>query len=287
MRPSKIGTCLRFTESRLPASVVIPICGGRWTADRLQCPKSSMRFRFSTLALLVNLLSGHGLVACATDGNNTTTGPSATVADTDACDGITSCSTEAPEATTSSTDSSPPAGSNPTAGPSAQATTAGPNSVAPSSSGGTPTSGGGASATSDPVPGLGGVPGVAGGGAGEGASGNGASTNGGAGGSNTAQGGDNAGGAATQGGASGAGAPSTGGSAGQASAPGRDARRMLLRDEGISQLSYVNLAAPAENWHVTVPVGRDMQLVGAGRVMIGTETATRSARSATALKSTH
>ena len=49
-----------------------------------------------------------------------------------------------------------------------------------------------------------------------------------------------------------------------------DARRLLLRDEGLSQLCYVNLANPATNWYVPVPAGRDMQLVGNGRVLIGT-----------------
>ena len=47
-------------------------------------------------------------------------------------------------------------------------------------------------------------------------------------------------------------------------------RRLLLRDEGLSQLSYVNLADPNSNWYVPVPAGRDMQLVGSGRVLIGT-----------------
>jgi len=45
---------------------------------------------------------------------------------------------------------------------------------------------------------------------------------------------------------------------------------MLLRDEGISQLSYIDIANPANNWYVPVPPGRDMQLVGNGRVLIGT-----------------
>lgn len=46
--------------------------------------------------------------------------------------------------------------------------------------------------------------------------------------------------------------------------------RLLLRDEGLSQLSYVDLANPTANWYVPVPAGRDMQLVGDGRVLIGT-----------------
>jgi hypothetical protein len=48
--------------------------------------------------------------------------------------------------------------------------------------------------------------------------------------------------------------------------------RLLLRDEGISKLSYVDLAKLDKNWYVTVPAGRDIQLVGKGRVLIGTGT---------------
>jgi hypothetical protein len=50
-----------------------------------------------------------------------------------------------------------------------------------------------------------------------------------------------------------------------------DQRELLLRDEGNSQLHYVNLGNTSANWHVDVPAGRDMQLVGSGRVMIGTD----------------
>lgn len=49
-----------------------------------------------------------------------------------------------------------------------------------------------------------------------------------------------------------------------------DNRQMILRDEGLSQLSYVNPRNPSQNWYVPVPAGRDLQLVGNGRVMIGT-----------------
>jgi hypothetical protein len=45
---------------------------------------------------------------------------------------------------------------------------------------------------------------------------------------------------------------------------------MILRDEGLSQLSYVDLSNPSKNWFVTVPAGRDLQLVGNGLVLIGT-----------------
>lgn len=49
-----------------------------------------------------------------------------------------------------------------------------------------------------------------------------------------------------------------------------DGRRLLLRDEGLSQLSYVDIANPTANWYVPVPAGRDLQLIGQGRVLIGT-----------------
>ena len=49
-------------------------------------------------------------------------------------------------------------------------------------------------------------------------------------------------------------------------------RKLLLRDEGLSKLSYVDLAKPENNWFVTIPAGRDLQLVGKGRVLIGTGT---------------
>ena len=48
--------------------------------------------------------------------------------------------------------------------------------------------------------------------------------------------------------------------------------QFILRDEGLSQLSYVDMANPSNNWYVPVPPGRDQQLVGHGRVMIGTTT---------------
>ena len=49
-------------------------------------------------------------------------------------------------------------------------------------------------------------------------------------------------------------------------------RRLLLRDEGLSQLSYVDIGNPTSNWYTPVPSGRDLQLVGNGRVLIGTGT---------------
>ena len=47
-------------------------------------------------------------------------------------------------------------------------------------------------------------------------------------------------------------------------------RRLLLRDEGISQLSYIDMANPKNNWYTPIPTGRDIQLVGQGRVLVGT-----------------
>ena len=51
----------------------------------------------------------------------------------------------------------------------------------------------------------------------------------------------------------------------------RNTRQMILRDEGNELLHRVNLNAPATNWTVEIPKGRDLQLVGKNRVMIGTE----------------
>lgn len=47
-------------------------------------------------------------------------------------------------------------------------------------------------------------------------------------------------------------------------------RKMLLRDEGLSKLSYVDLSNPSKDWFVTVPLGRDLQLIGNEKVLIGT-----------------
>ncbi len=52
--------------------------------------------------------------------------------------------------------------------------------------------------------------------------------------------------------------------------PDYNTRKLILRDEGLSQLSYIDLANPAANWFVPVPAGRDLQPVGNGRVLIGT-----------------
>ncbi len=56
-----------------------------------------------------------------------------------------------------------------------------------------------------------------------------------------------------------------------ATAFGQSAKRhFLLRDEGISQLAYIDEANPNNNWYTPLPTGRDMQLVGNGRVLVGT-----------------
>lgn len=47
-------------------------------------------------------------------------------------------------------------------------------------------------------------------------------------------------------------------------------RKLLLRDEGLSQLSYVDMANPSASWYTPIPPGRDIQLIGKGRVLIGT-----------------
>ena len=51
-----------------------------------------------------------------------------------------------------------------------------------------------------------------------------------------------------------------------------NARKLILRDEGLSQLSYVDLSDSSKNWYAAVPAGRDLQLVGDGKVLIGTGT---------------
>ena len=47
--------------------------------------------------------------------------------------------------------------------------------------------------------------------------------------------------------------------------------KFILRDEGISQLSFEDTRHPENNWYVPIPKGRDMQLIGKGLVLIGTE----------------
>jgi hypothetical protein len=48
-------------------------------------------------------------------------------------------------------------------------------------------------------------------------------------------------------------------------------QRLLLRDEARSMVSYVEVGNPAAGWQIAVPYGRDLQLVGDGRFLIGTD----------------
>jgi len=48
-------------------------------------------------------------------------------------------------------------------------------------------------------------------------------------------------------------------------------RHFLLRDEGLSQLAYIDMADASKNWYTSIPTGRDIQLVGHGRVLTGTD----------------
>ena len=50
----------------------------------------------------------------------------------------------------------------------------------------------------------------------------------------------------------------------------RNMRKLLLHDEGKNQLSYLDMSDPSKRWNEPVPSGRDIQLVGKGRVLIGT-----------------
>ena len=47
-------------------------------------------------------------------------------------------------------------------------------------------------------------------------------------------------------------------------------RKFLIRDEGLSQVSYLNLDDSTANWQVKVPAGRDLQLIGKGKVLVST-----------------
>jgi len=52
----------------------------------------------------------------------------------------------------------------------------------------------------------------------------------------------------------------------------RGNRKFLLRDEGLSQVSFINLDDSTANWYVKVPAGRDLQLAGKGSVLVSTGT---------------
>jgi hypothetical protein len=49
-------------------------------------------------------------------------------------------------------------------------------------------------------------------------------------------------------------------------------KKLILRDEGLSQLSFEDMEKPEANWYTKVPPGRDLQLIGNGLVLIGTGT---------------
>jgi hypothetical protein len=68
----------------------------------------------------------------------------------------------------------------------------------------------------------------------------------------------------------GAGAGGTTGAGGEGPLPGPP-QKLLLRDEAQSMVSYVELGNPAAGWHTTVAYGRDLQLVGNGHFLIGTD----------------
>lgn len=101
---------------------------------------------------------------------------------------------------------------------------------------------------------------------------------GGTGGGNTAGGAGGASGGVSSAGTSGGDAGGTAGAAtagasgaGGSSGTDRSQRKLLLRDEGNSAVHYVDLADSSKNWHQTVPVGRDIQLIGGKHFLIGTE----------------
>lgn len=67
-----------------------------------------------------------------------------------------------------------------------------------------------------------------------------------------------------------AGAGGATGAGGDGALPGPP-QKLLLRDEAQSMVSYVEIGNPAAGWHTTVSYGRDLQLVGNGRFLIGTD----------------
>jgi hypothetical protein len=96
---------------------------------------------------------------------------------------------------------------------------------------------------------------------------------GGSGGSSAGSASSGAGGTAAGGSSAGASGSASGGGGSGGTAPVEDRaqRKLLLRDEGNSAVHYVDLADPSKNWHQTVPVGKDIQLIGGKRFLIGTE----------------
>lgn len=108
-----------------------------------------------------------------------------------------------------------------------------------------------------------------------------ASGGGGAGGSDTGAGGGAGGSTAGAAGSAGSGGgPDTGGAGGVSGGGGGSGgtpptdpnqRKLLLRDEGNSAVHYVDLGDTSKSWHQTVPVGRDLQLIGGRKFLIGIE----------------
>ena len=94
----------------------------------------------------------------------------------------------------------------------------------------------------------------------------GAPQGGGTGGGNSSGSGGTAG---ARGGSGGAGGGTAG--AGGVSVSDPNKRHLLMRDEAQSMVSYAELGNPAAGWHVKAAYGRDMQLVGSGLFMIGTD----------------
>jgi hypothetical protein len=152
-----------------------------------------------------------------------------------------------------------------------------------------PTTGGFTNANGGAAPNTGGSTQVTGGSGSAGSSTTGGSTNNGSGGTATggslnggagnATGGaiSNSGGTATGGSSGGvagsmtggqAGASTTGGAAGTAGNP-MHREIVMYNDANGGQLLYVNSEKPAMNWKVNSGTGRDLQLVGGGKVMLG------------------
>jgi hypothetical protein len=78
-------------------------------------------------------------------------------------------------------------------------------------------------------------------------------------------------GGSAAGGVAGGGVASGGSAAGGAPALDPNKRKLLLRDEGNSAVHYVDLADASKNWHQAVPTGRDLQVIGDGHFLIGTD----------------
>ncbi len=205
-----------------------------------------MRVRFRVLSLIL-LWSACISAACSSSDESpgANTNASATTGSLDATTGTLSTSAGGAGTTGQTATTGSPSGATTTGG----STVGGGGATSNTTTTGVTTTGGGTS-------------GAAAGGAN--------TTAGGTGGASTA-------GSTTTGGAGVGGSTDTGGSGGMddgivvpvASTP--DERHFLVRDEGNSQLHYIDLGAPENNWHVDVPAGRELQLIGNNRLLIGTE----------------